>query len=258
MLSWRQGFQLAAHVPVQYWNRPLNAAAGARRTAAAGLAHHHAVHAVGLDVVLGRGDLDDRHPLVLRSHPAICCCWRYCLASLRTRCFQTRTALRALATLAFSSSTVGRAPAWRSGSARAPGWRRGRGGGRQGVSAATAAARAASADFQAVLGLARGRAWLGAACSSGRRRQPSRGRATAARAVATMRITTIAIQLLHRLTTSFRRGFPRGSGFQPVPTGRPAPGTPRPACERRSRGEEERKGRTDVGRRGRLVVRSGR
>ena len=78
--------------------------------------------------------------------------------------------------------------------------------------ATTAAARAASAAFR------RWVEWRRA--SFAERSLPLReaasafcGTAMAARAVATTMIATMAIQLFLRLTTSFRRGFPSGSGI---------------------------------------------
>ena len=161
MLSWRYGFQLAAQVPGPVLEQALVRAARAGVPLAAGLAHHHAVHAVGLDVVLGRGDLDDRHPLARGAPTRPSCSWkRYCLARRCTRCFQTRTARRALRDPRLELVDGGRRAdrgggrrgvgvGVASGSARRSGWAwRAGSAPRPGSAAAATAAGAASAAFR--------------------------------------------------------------------------------------------------------------
>ena len=142
------------------------------------------------------------------SHLAMLRSKRYCLARRCTRCFHTWTARRAFATLALSSATVGAVvPAVAAGDGVAAGSVVVRP-----ASTVTAAVSAASAAFR------RRFEWRRASLAE--RSLPLReaasafcGTAAAASAVATtMMIATMAIQLLLRLTTSFRRDFPAGSG----------------------------------------------
>ena len=73
MLSARYGFQSFFQVPVQYWNRPRNCPDGAGARIAAGLPHHHAVQALGLDVVaLAAAIFMIGIQSRSRSHAAIC------------------------------------------------------------------------------------------------------------------------------------------------------------------------------------------
>src|SRR5674476_1222345 len=105
MLSWRPGFQLAAHVPVQYWKRPLKAesAPAKRRPPDARIIMRYMPSAFTwyLRAAISMMGIH----LAWRSQSAICNCLRTRRAMRRARFRQTRTAWRALATLAFSWST---------------------------------------------------------------------------------------------------------------------------------------------------------
>src|SRR5450759_3654797 len=207
MLSWLEGFQLAAHVPVQYWKRPLKAesAPAKRRPPDSRIIMRYMPSAFTwyLRAAISMMGIH----LAWRSQSAICNCSPTRRAICRTRFRQTRTAWRAMATLAFSWSTEVSAAAV-SGCVEA--WPDSVPTGS--VVPASAAARAASAASR------RSCAWRSSRLAT--RSLPRSGVDALAsgvvmavvRAVATMRKARIAIQLLRRGTTSFRRGFPGGSG----------------------------------------------
>src|SRR5450759_1911469 len=207
MLSWLEGFQLAAHVPVQYWKRPLKAesAPAKRRPPDSRIIMRYMPSAFTwyLRAAISMMGIH----LAWRSQSAICHCSRTRRAMRRTRFCQTRTALRALATLAFSWSTEvsvaavsGSAEAWPDSVPTGS------------VVPASAAARAASAASSRSCAWRNSRLATRSLPRSGVDASASGVTRAVVTAVATMRKARIAIQLWRRDTTSFRRGFPGGSG----------------------------------------------